>query len=50
MLDLGCGWGSLCLYLVEAFPKCNVFALSNSNGQRQYIEGVYQGLVATKGR
>ncbi|KAL1921235.1 uncharacterized protein VTP21DRAFT_10951 [Calcarisporiella thermophila] len=38
ILDLGCGWGSLCLYLCEKFPKANITALSNSSTQRQYIE------------
>ena len=37
ILDLGCGWGSLCLYLAEKFPNARVYALSNSNGQREYI-------------
>ncbi|KAJ3077654.1 hypothetical protein HK102_005064 [Quaeritorhiza haematococci] len=40
ILDLGCGWGSLCLYLAERFPKSKITALSNSSGQRQYIMGV----------
>ncbi|TPX63834.1 hypothetical protein CcCBS67573_g08572 [Chytriomyces confervae] len=37
ILELGCGWGSLCLYLAERFPNSPVTALSNSHGQRKYI-------------
>ena len=39
VLDLGCGWGSLSLYLAERFPRCTIKALSNSATQRQYIMG-----------
>lgn len=39
VLDLGCGWGSLTLYIAEHFPACDVTALSNSNSQRHFIEG-----------
>ncbi len=38
ILDLGCGWGSLSLYLAEKFPKSKIVAVSNSNLQRKYIE------------
>jgi cyclopropane-fatty-acyl-phospholipid synthase len=38
VLDLGCGWGSLTLWLAEHYPRCRVTALSNSSGQRQFIE------------
>ena len=37
MLDVGCGWGSLSLWLAERFPKSEVVGLSNSHGQRQFI-------------
>jgi cyclopropane-fatty-acyl-phospholipid synthase len=49
ILDLGCGWGSLCLYLCEAFPRCTVYALSNSTTQRAYIEAQYRALVTRRG-
>jgi cyclopropane-fatty-acyl-phospholipid synthase len=39
VLDLGCGWGSLALWVAEYFPRCRVTALSNSAGQRRFIEG-----------
>ncbi|CAG8484759.1 4677_t:CDS:2 [Funneliformis caledonium] len=42
ILDLGCGWGSLCLYLCEKYPNAKITALSNSNTQRQYIESIAQ--------
>lgn len=37
VLDLGCGWGSFCLYAASKFPKTKFTALSNSNVQRKYI-------------
>ncbi|KAJ3116433.1 hypothetical protein HDU96_009690 [Phlyctochytrium bullatum] len=40
ILELGCGWGSLCLYLAERFPNSPVTGLSNSRTQREYILGV----------
>jgi len=38
ILDLGCGWGSLCLYLAEKYPKSYITALSNSSTQKDYID------------
>jgi len=37
LLDLGCGWGSVALFMAEKFPSSKVTALSNSGSQRQYI-------------
>ena len=37
ILDLGCGWGSLCLFLCERFPNSPIYALSNSSTQREFI-------------
>lgn len=37
VVDLGCGWGSMTLYLLETYPKINVTAISNSKTQRTYI-------------
>lgn len=37
VLDLGCGWGALSLYMVENYPKCQIIAVSNSQTQREYI-------------
>lgn len=39
VLDLGCGWGSLTLYIAENYPKCSVTGLSNSWTQKHFIEG-----------
>jgi cyclopropane-fatty-acyl-phospholipid synthase len=38
ILELGCGWGSLALYVAERFPGSHVTAVSNSHGQRRFIE------------
>ncbi len=38
ILELGCGWGSLTLWLGEHYPGAQVTAVSNSHGQRRYIE------------
>ncbi len=40
VLDLGCGWGSLSLWIAEKYPACKVLAVSNSATQREYIEYV----------
>jgi cyclopropane-fatty-acyl-phospholipid synthase len=38
ILELGCGWGSLTLWLAEHYPNARITAVSNSNGQRGFIE------------
>ncbi len=38
ILELGCGWGSLTLYMAERFPLSEIVAVSNSRTQREYIE------------
>ncbi|MEM7413725.1 MAG: cyclopropane-fatty-acyl-phospholipid synthase family protein [Myxococcota bacterium] len=37
VLDLGCGWGSLSLWIAEHFPNCRVHAVSNSAVQAAFI-------------
>lgn len=37
ILELGCGWGSLCLWIAERYPDCRVLAVSNSRTQREFI-------------
>jgi cyclopropane-fatty-acyl-phospholipid synthase len=37
ILELGCGWGSLTLYMAQRFPRANILAVSNSAPQREYI-------------
>ena len=39
ILELGCGWGSLTLFMAELFPHSLITAVSNSQSQRQHIEG-----------
>lgn len=38
VLDLGCGWGSLALWIAERYPACSVVALSNSRTQAEHIQ------------
>ncbi len=38
ILELGCGWGSLTLFMAEHFPNSRITAVSNSVAQRQFIE------------
>ena len=37
ILELGCGWGSLSLWMAERYPKSTITGVSNSNSQREYI-------------
>ncbi len=37
VLELGCGWGSLSLWMAEHYPKSSITGVSNSNSQREYI-------------
>ena len=37
ILELGCGWGSLSLWMAKHFPKSKISSVSNSNSQREYI-------------
>jgi cyclopropane-fatty-acyl-phospholipid synthase len=37
ILELGCGWGSLTLWMAEHYPHSHITAVSNSHSQRQYI-------------
>jgi cyclopropane-fatty-acyl-phospholipid synthase len=38
ILDLGCGWGSMSLWAAARYPRSRITAVSNSHGQRGYIE------------
>ncbi|QDS69974.1 hypothetical protein FKW77_002955 [Venturia effusa] len=40
ILDLGCGWGSLSLYLASKFPNSRITGFSNSRSQKEYIDSV----------
>jgi Mycolic acid cyclopropane synthetase len=37
VVDLGCGWGSLTLYIASHYPHVHITGISNSHSQRQYI-------------
>jgi cyclopropane-fatty-acyl-phospholipid synthase len=38
ILELGCGWGSLTLWMAEQFPNARITGVSNSRPQREHIE------------
>lgn len=38
ILELGCGWGSLSLWMARRFPHAKITAVSNSQVQRAYVE------------
>lgn len=38
ILELGCGWGSLTLWMASHFPNSQITAVSNSSSQKSYIE------------
>jgi cyclopropane-fatty-acyl-phospholipid synthase len=40
VLELGCGWGSLTLWMAQHYPDSNITAVSNSHSQREFIEHV----------
>ena len=38
ILELGCGWGSLTLWMAQHYPNARITAVSNSAPQRAFIE------------
>jgi cyclopropane-fatty-acyl-phospholipid synthase len=38
ILELGCGWGSLSLWMAERYPNANITAVSNSHSQKAAID------------
>ena len=42
VLELGCGWGSLSLWMAERYPASRITAVSNSSSQRASIEAAAQ--------
>jgi cyclopropane-fatty-acyl-phospholipid synthase len=38
ILELGCGWGSLSLFMAANYPKSRIVSFSNSSSQREFIE------------
>jgi cyclopropane fatty-acyl-phospholipid synthase-like methyltransferase len=47
ILELGCGWGSLTLYLAKKYPNSNITGLSNSKTQKIHIMDRAQELGLT---
>lgn len=37
ILELGCGWGALTLWMAESYPHCSITAISNSLLQQEHI-------------
>ena len=37
VLELGCGWGSLSLWMAEHYPNAKITSVSNSASQREFI-------------
>jgi len=38
ILELGCGWGSLSLWLAERFPRSSITGVSHSRTQKEFID------------
>ena len=47
ILELGCGWGSLSLWMAKHYPNSSILAVSNSRPQREFIESRAQELSLT---
>lgn len=47
ILELGCGWGSLTLWMARQFPNAKVVAVSNSHSQRMHVQGEAAALGLT---
>ncbi|MCC6758417.1 MAG: class I SAM-dependent methyltransferase [Candidatus Omnitrophica bacterium] len=39
VLEFGCGWGSLSLFMAQKFPESQFVGVSNSRTQKDYIDG-----------
>ena len=42
ILELGCGWGSLSLWMAEHYPASQIVTVSNAKPQREYIRAACQ--------
>ena len=40
ILDIGCGWGALSLFLAQKYPKSEITGVSNSSSQKIFIDSV----------
>jgi hypothetical protein len=45
VLELGCGWGSLSLFMARAYPGSRFTSVSNSRTQREFIMDQVRGLA-----
>ncbi|MGZ8708808.1 MAG: SAM-dependent methyltransferase [Thermoanaerobaculia bacterium] len=43
VLELGCGWGSLSLWMAEHYPNSRIVAVSNSATQKNWIDNCARG-------
>ncbi|XP_002741514.3 uncharacterized protein LOC100367749 [Saccoglossus kowalevskii] len=53
VMDLGCGWGALGLWICEKYPNCTVTCVSNSQTQSEHIQSQslrlgYSGRLTTR--
>ena len=48
VLELGCGWGSLSLWMAQKYPNSKLTVVSNSSSQRIYIEAKAKRLGVEK--
>eukprot|EP01128_Nolandella_sp_AFSM9_P012217 TRINITY_DN9062_c0_g1_i1.p1 TRINITY_DN9062_c0_g1~~TRINITY_DN9062_c0_g1_i1.p1 ORF type:complete len:398 (-),score=86.03 TRINITY_DN9062_c0_g1_i1:19-1098(-) len=47
VLDLGCGWGSLTMWLAKKYPNSSVTSISNSKTQKEFIDSECEKLGLT---
>ncbi len=47
ILDLGCGWGGLSLWIARMYPECDIIAVTTSCPQKEYIKARAQALKLT---
>lgn len=43
ILELGCGWGSLSLWMARHYPNARIVSVSNSRPQKSFIDGRIAG-------
>ncbi|CAM9109212.1 unnamed protein product, partial [Discosporangium mesarthrocarpum] len=47
IVDLGCGWGSLTLFLAEKYPNASITCISNSASQKVFIDNTCKVCVSS---
>ena len=43
LCDVGCGWGSVSIFMAKKYPKATIISISNSHSQREYIKKSSEG-------